>query len=63
MMEHKGYMAQVEYDDDARVFHGEIINLKDVITFEGTCVEDLRQAFIDSVEDYLELCRERDEKP
>ena len=63
MMEHKGYMAQIEYDDDARVFHGEVINLKDVITFEGTCVEDLRQAFVDSVEDYLGFCRERGEKP
>jgi predicted HicB family RNase H-like nuclease len=57
MMEHKGYMAQIDYDDDARAFHGE------VITFEGTCVEDLRQAFIDSVEDYLVFYRERGEKP
>ncbi len=63
MMEYKGYLAQIDYDDDVRVFHGEVINLKDVITFEGTCVEDLRQAFIDSVEDYLEFCHERGEKP
>ncbi len=62
-MEYKGYLAQIDYDDDARVFHGEVINLKDVITFEGTCVEDLRQAFVDSVEDYLEFCSERGEKP
>ena len=63
MMEYKGYLAQIDYDDDVRVFHGEVINLKDVITFEGTCVDDLRQAFIDSVEDYLEFCRERGEQP
>lgn len=62
-MEYKGYLAQIDYDDDVRVFHGEVINLKDVITFEGTCVDDLRQAFIDSVEDYLEFCRERGEQP
>ena len=63
MMQYKGYQAHIEYDDDARVFHGEVLNLKDVITFEGTCVEDLRQAFKDSVEDYLEFCRSRGEKP
>ncbi len=63
MMEYKGYQARIEYDDEARVFHGEVLNLKDVITFEGTCVEDLRQAFQDSVEDYLEFCRSRGENP
>ena len=63
MMEYKGYQARIEYDDEERVFHGEVLNLKDVITFEGTCVEDLRQAFQDSVEDYLEFCRLRGEKP
>ena len=63
MMEYKGYQARIEYDDEERVFHGEVLNLKDVITFEGTCVEDLRQAFQDSVEDYLEFCRSRGEKP
>ena len=63
MMEYKGYLAQIDYDDDNKIFHGEVINLKDVITFEGTCVKDLHQAFIGSVEDYLAFCRERGEKP
>ncbi len=63
MMEHKGYFAKVEFDDEANIFHGEIINLRDVITFEGESVEELRKAFIDSVEDYLEFCAERGEAP
>ena len=63
MMRYKGYIAQIDFDEDAQIFHGEVINLKDVITFEGTCVEDLRQAFIGSVEDYLQFCKERGEKP
>lgn len=63
MMEYKGYVAKVEFDDEAGFFHGEVINTRDVITFQGECVEELRQAFIDSVEDYLEFCRSRGEKP
>ncbi len=63
MMEYKGYFAKVEFDDEANVFHGEIINLRDVITFEGETVESLRKAFNDSVEDYLAFCSERDEEP
>lgn len=55
-MEYKGYFARVEFDDEANIFHGEVINFRDVITFEGQSVDELRKAFIDSVEDYLEFC-------
>jgi len=63
MMEYKGYFAKVEFDDEANIFHGEVINLRDVITFEGETVAELRTAFNESVEDYLEFCAERNEKP
>jgi len=62
-MEYKGYFARVEFDDEANIFHGEVINLRDVITFEGESVAELRKSFTDSVEDYLEFCAERGEDP
>jgi predicted HicB family RNase H-like nuclease len=62
-MEYKGYFAKAEFDDDANIFHGEVINLRDVITFRGSTVEEIRQAFHDSVDDYLEFCAERGEQP
>ena len=62
-MDYKGYVAKVDFDDEANVFHGEVINLRDVITFEGETVNELRQAFHDSVDDYLEFCAERGEEP
>ena len=45
------------------MFHGEVINTRDVITFQGTSVEELKQAFEDSVDDYLEFCASRGEDP
>ena len=63
MIEHKGYIGLVEFDNEAGIFHGEVINLRDVITFQGESVTELRQAFIDSVEDYLAFCAERGENP
>jgi len=63
MMEYKNYIGKVDYDDEAGLFHGEVINLRDVITFQGETVAELRQAFQGSVDDYLEFCAERGEKP
>jgi predicted HicB family RNase H-like nuclease len=63
-MNYKGYEADVEFDEDAGIFHGEVFNTsRDVITFQGSSVAELTQAFPDSVEDYLELCATRGEQP
>jgi len=63
MIEYKGYIGKVELDSEAKIFHGEVINVRDVITFEGNSVEDLQKAFVDSIEDYLEFCASRREDP
>ncbi len=63
MMQYKGYSAQVAFDDQDNVFHGEVWGIRDVVTFQGTNVAELRQAFRDSVDDYLEFCRQRGEAP
>lgn len=63
MMQYKGYVAHIEFDDEANIFHGEIINIRDVITFQGSSVAELRKAFEASVDDYLDFCSERGEKP
>jgi predicted HicB family RNase H-like nuclease len=62
-MKYKGFFGHVEYDEQAKIFHGEIVGLKDVITFRGTTVEELERSFQDSIEVYLSLCKERGEKP
>ena len=63
MMKYKGYAGKVSYDAEAKIFHGDVIGLKDVITFQGTTVKDLEQAFKDSINDYIEWCKKRGEEP
>lgn len=63
MMEYKGYAAKVEFDDEANTFYGEVLNLRDVITFQADTVAKLRKAFRESVDDYLDFCKQRGEKP
>jgi predicted HicB family RNase H-like nuclease len=63
MMEYNGYIGHVEYDDEAEIFHGEVINTRDVITFQGKNVVEIKQAFRDSVQDYLEYCAKLGQQP
>jgi predicted HicB family RNase H-like nuclease len=63
MMKYKNYIGHVEFDAEAEIFHGEVINTRDVITFQGKTVRELKKAFKDSIEDYLEFCEERGEMP
>ena len=63
MMEYLGYRAAVTFGDDAGVFHGEVVDSRDVITFQGESVPELRQAFSGSVDEYLTVCSERGRTP
>jgi predicted HicB family RNase H-like nuclease len=60
-MKYKGYTGTIEPDEEAEVLVGRVIVLPDVITFQGDTIEELIQAFHDSVDDYLAFCKERGE--
>jgi len=62
-MTYKGYRGSVIFDDDAGILFGTVINTEDVITFHGTSVEEIRQAFHDSVDFYLAFCAEQGDAP
>ncbi|MHB8879879.1 MAG: type II toxin-antitoxin system HicB family antitoxin [Thermodesulfovibrionales bacterium] len=62
-MEYKGYTAKVEFDDEAEIFHGEVIGIKDVVTFQGKTAREIKKVFKESVDDYLFFCSERGEAP
>lgn len=58
MMTYKGFVGVVEYDDGARIFSGEVINTRTVLTFQGTSVDEVEHEFHASVDDYLAWCEE-----
>ena len=62
-MEYKGYRARVSFDADDETFHGTIVNIDDTVHFEGASVKELKRAFKESVEYYLDFCRKRGQKP
>ncbi len=63
MTTYKGYTAYIEVDEDAGVLFGRVLDIKDVVTFQGETVEAALQAFHESVDDYLEFCQELGQTP
>lgn len=62
-MKYKGYRGVVNYDEEAKQFHGEVVGLRDVITFQGTSANELEQAFKNSINEYLDFCKELKRAP
>ena len=62
-MRHRGYHAVVEFDDENGIFNGRVAGLRDVVAFAGESVAEIKQAFRESVDDYLALCVARGETP
>ena len=63
MMNYKGFSARIEYSDEDRCFIGRIAGIQDVIGFHGQSVTQLRAAFKEAVEDYLETCAKIGKEP
>lgn len=63
MIEYKGYIGAVNFDPEVDLFHGTVVNTKDVITFYGAFVSELREEMQKSIEGYIEFCREQGKIP
>lgn len=62
-MKYNGFLGSVNYSDTDEVFYGKLECITDLITFEGTTVKELKQAFEEAVEDYIVTCKEIGKEP
>ncbi|MBV6287190.1 type II toxin-antitoxin system HicB family antitoxin [Pseudomonas aegrilactucae] len=63
VMTYKGYAARIEYSDEDQLLVGHVAGIRDVIGFHGESVPELRAAFEEAVEDYLETCARLGREP
>ena len=63
MMNYKGYYADIRYSDEDRLFIGEVIGLNDSLGFHGSSVTELETMFHQSVDNYLDMCKEVGKEP
>lgn len=62
-MTYKGYAARIEYSEEDSCFVGHIVGIRDVVGFHGDSVGELRTAFKEAVDDYLESCEKIGQSP
>jgi predicted HicB family RNase H-like nuclease len=63
ILEYKKYYASVHFSAEDEVFFGKIIGINDSISFEGATVKELKKAFHEAVDDYLETCKQLKKEP
>jgi predicted HicB family RNase H-like nuclease len=63
MMKYKDYIARIEYDEEDRIFVGHLAGIKDIVGFHGTTVDELENAFHESVDNYLAISEETGRPP
>lgn len=63
MLKYKGYLGIVEYDPNGKIFTGEVIGIRSMVTFQGSTPEELEASFHNSIDLYLEMCREDGVQP
>lgn len=63
-LKYKGYSGTVEYSEEDNCLFGKVIGMnKNIITYEGRTVEELKADFESGIDLYLESCKERGVKP
>ena len=62
-LEHNGFLGVFNYIEDEDILHGKIEGITDLVTFEGASIAEIKEAFIEAVEDYAELCEEVGKEP
>jgi predicted HicB family RNase H-like nuclease len=63
VLEYKGYYASVHFSSEDDVFYGKIVAIDDLVNFEGGSVKELKKAFHEAVNDYLETCASIGKEP
>ena len=62
-MSYKGQTARIEFDARDNTLVGRLVGITDVVSFHAESVAELRAAFEEAVDDYLDTCRQIGKPP
>jgi predicted HicB family RNase H-like nuclease len=62
-MTYKGYTALISFSAEDECLVGRLVGINDIVGFHGDSVEEIRKAFEEAVDFYLESCAESGHEP
>jgi len=63
VVKYKNYIGSVHYSAEDEIFYGKIEGIDDLVTFEGSSTDELKNSFKEAAEDYLEICKTQGKDP
>ena len=63
VFEYKGYYGTIEFSAADNVHFGKVLGIRGLILYEGDNLKSLKKDFQESIDFYLESCKERGVKP
>ena len=63
LLSYKTYTAKVEFDPEAQVFHGRVLDINATVTFEVENAKEVKREFEKSVDEYLSFCKQLGQLP
>lgn len=57
-LKYKGYEGSVEYSEEDNILHGRVLFIRDLISYEGSSLEELKSDFRGAIDDYLTGCED-----
>lgn len=56
-LEYKGYTGSVEYSSEDDCLYGKVQGIRNLISYEGDSVDELKKSFEYMIDSYLEDCK------
>lgn len=50
-LKYKNYIGSVEFSDEDNILYGKILGINDLVSYEGTSMQELENAFIETCKD------------
>jgi predicted HicB family RNase H-like nuclease len=59
VMKYKGFIGSVHYANEDRIFYGKVEGINDLISFEGSTVDELEEGFKYMVDEHIKDCKKK----
>lgn len=62
-MSYKGYKGTIECSLEDNVLYGEVLGIRSLLSYEGNALQELKDDFEDTIDDYFEYCKNHNMTP